>query len=88
MIAASGNGGSALLYHHGIRHRPDLALLRADWHAWFDQAPLPQTAREQVTVALQMIDLLDRQLPTLDRHLRVCPPPDRLQGADGPLRDR
>ena len=23
----------AVLYHHGIRHRPDLALLRADGHA-------------------------------------------------------
>ena len=61
----------AVLYHHGIRHRPDLVLLRADGHAWLEQAPLPETAREQVTVALGMIDSLDRQLPALDRQLRA-----------------
>jgi hypothetical protein len=59
----------AVLYHHGIRHRPDLVLLRADGHAWLEQAPLPETAGEQVTVALGMIDALDRQLPSLDRQL-------------------
>ena len=61
----------AVLYHHGIRHRPGLVLLRADGHAWLEQAPLPETAREQVTVALGMIDSLDRQLPALDRQLRA-----------------
>ena len=46
----------AVLYHHGIRHRRDLVLLTAEGHAWLAQAPLPETAREQVTVGLQMID--------------------------------
>ena len=31
----------------------------------------PETAREQVTVALRMIDVLDRQLPVIDRQLRA-----------------
>ena len=79
----------AVLYHHGIRHRRDLVLLTAEGHAWLEHAPLPETAREQVTVALQVIDALDRQTA----HARspaasVRPPPGRLQGADGPLRDR
>ena len=60
-----------MLYHHGIRHRRDLVLLTAEGHAWLEHAPLPETAREQVTVALQVIDALDRQLPTLDRQLRA-----------------
>jgi hypothetical protein len=37
----------AVLYHHGIRHRPDLVLLRADGHTWLAQAPLPETARDR-----------------------------------------
>jgi transposase len=61
----------AVLYHHGIRHRPELVLLRADGRAWLERAPLPETAREQVTVALGMIEALDRQLPALDRQLRA-----------------
>ncbi len=61
----------AVLYHHGIRHRRELVLLTAEGRAWLEQAPLPDTAREQVIVALQMIDALDRQLPTLDRQLRA-----------------
>ena len=61
----------AVLYHHGIRHRRELVLLTAEGHAWLEQAPLPETAREQVTVALQLIDALDRQLPALDRQLRA-----------------
>lgn len=61
----------AVLYHHGIRHRRDLVLLRADGQAWLAQVPLPETAREQVTVALAMIDALDRQLAALDRQLRA-----------------
>jgi transposase len=61
----------AVLYHHGIRHRRELVLLTAEGRDWLAQAPLPDTAREQVTVALQMIDALDRQLPALDRQLRA-----------------
>jgi transposase len=61
----------AMLYHHGIRHRRDLVLLAAEGRAWLEQAPLPETAREQVTVALQMIDALDAQLPAIERQLRA-----------------
>jgi transposase len=61
----------AVLYHHGVRHRRDLVLLTAEGHAWLQQAPLPEAAREQVTVALRMIDALDQQLPALDRYLRA-----------------
>ena len=79
----------AVLYHHGIRHRRELVLLTAEGHAWLEQAPLPETAREQV----------DRR-PADDRRARppaarprspaasLRAPPGRLQGADGPLRDR
>ena len=79
----------AVLYHHGIRHRRDLVLLTAEGHAWLEHAPLPETAREQVTVALQVIAALDQ--PTARARspaASVRPPPGRLQGADGPLRDR
>lgn len=60
----------AVLYHHGIR-RPGLVLLTAEGRVWLEQAPLPETAREQITVGLRMIDALDHQLPALDRQLRA-----------------
>jgi transposase len=46
-------------------------LLTAEGRAWLEQAPLPKTAREQITVGLRMIDALDAQLPALDRQLRA-----------------
>ena len=55
----------AVLYHHGIRHRRELVLLTAEGRAWLEQAPLPETAREQITVGLRMIDALDPQLPPI-----------------------
>ena len=61
----------AVLYHHGIRHRRELVLVTAEGRAWLEQAPLPDTAREQITVGLRMIDALDQQLPALDRQLRA-----------------
>jgi transposase len=60
----------AVVYHHGIR-RPSLVLLTAEGRAWLEQAPLPETAREQITVGLRMIAALDAQLPALDRQLRA-----------------
>jgi transposase len=59
----------AVLYHHGLPQR--LGLLTAENRAWLQQAPLPATAREQVTVGLRMIDALDAQLPPIDRQLRA-----------------
>jgi transposase len=47
----------AVLYHHGCPQRRD--LMTRDGRAWLAQAALPETAREQVTVAVTMIDALD-----------------------------
>src|SRR4051794_31346143 len=58
----------AVLYHHGCPQRR--ALMTRDGRAWLEAAPLPATAREQVTVAVAMIDALDVQLAPLDRELR------------------
>ena len=44
-----------------------LTLLTADGRAWLAEVALPAAAREQVTVALGMIDALDAQLPALDK---------------------
>jgi transposase len=60
----------AVLYHHGIAHRADLDLLRPGGRAWLAGLPLPVTAREQVTIALGMVDALEAQLPPIDRELR------------------
>jgi transposase len=58
----------AVLYHHGLAQRRD--LLTRENRAWVEQAALPETAREQVTVALAMIDALDVQLAPIDVDLR------------------
>jgi transposase len=59
----------AVLYHHGLPQRRD--LLTRENRGWVERAALPQTAREQVTVALSMIDSLDVQIAPLDRALRA-----------------
>ena len=58
----------AVLYHHGLPQRR--RLMTTDGRAWLEAAPLPETAREQVTVGLAMIDALDVQIAPLDRELR------------------
>jgi transposase len=58
-----------VLYHHGLPQRRD--LLTCANRAWVEQAALPETAREQVTVAMAMIDALEVQLAPLDRELRA-----------------
>jgi transposase len=58
----------AVLYHHGAPARS--GLLTAESRAWLAGLPLPATAREQITVALAMIDAHDAQLGPLDRELR------------------
>jgi transposase len=60
----------AVLYHHGVPQRRGLGLLTAEGRSWLDGVALPATAREQVTVALQMIDKLDGQLGPIDKELR------------------
>src|SRR5919204_5775441 len=58
----------AVLYHHGVP--PRSWLLGAEARAWLTSLELPATAREQLTVALAMIDAIDAQLAPLDRELR------------------
>jgi transposase len=60
----------AVLYHHGLPQRRG-GLLTAAGRAWLAEAALPAVAREQITLALGMIDALDAQLPALDKQLRA-----------------
>src|SRR3954454_18497941 len=59
----------AVLYHHGFPQRH--GLLTADNRAWLEGLPLPASAREQVAVALVMIDALDVQAAPISRELRL-----------------
>jgi transposase len=59
----------ATLYHHGVPRRRD--LLTRENREWLDSVLLPETAREQVTVALAMIDALDRQMAPVEKELRA-----------------
>ena len=44
--------------------------MEGDGREWLASQPLPETAREQITVAMAMIDALERQIAPLDRELR------------------
>src|ERR671918_1864747 len=59
----------AVLYHHGCPQRR--ALMTRDGREWLVEQALPETAREQVTVAVAMIDALEVQLAPIDRELRA-----------------
>jgi transposase len=59
----------SVLYHHGCPQRGD--LMNTDGLAWLAARPLPACAREQVTIALAVIDALDTQLAPLDNELRA-----------------
>src|SRR6266508_1708536 len=61
----------AVLYHHGCPHHHGIGLLSAKGRAWLDSLGLPPPAREQVAIALRMIDMLDVQLAPLDNELRA-----------------
>ena len=58
----------AVLYHHGVP--PRSWLLGAESRAWLASLALPPAAREQITIALALIDGLDAQLAPLDQQLR------------------
>jgi transposase len=60
----------AVLYHHGLPHRRELDLLTSDGRAWLEGVEVPGAAREQITVAVAMIDALDTQITPLDKQLR------------------
>jgi transposase len=59
----------AVLYHHGCPQRRE--LMTADGRAWLAAQPLPATAREQITVAIAMIDALEVQLAPITKELRA-----------------
>ena len=59
----------AVLYHHGFPQRN--GLLTAENRAWLEGLALPDSAREQVAVALRMIDALDAQSAPITRELRL-----------------
>ena len=59
----------AVLYHHGCPQRRD--LMTREGRAWLQAQALPETAREQVTVAVSMIDALEVQLAPITRELRA-----------------
>jgi len=59
----------AVLYHHGCPQRRSLMI--GDGRAWLAAQPLGESAREQVTIALAMIDALETQIAPLDRELRA-----------------
>lgn len=40
-----------------------------DGRAWLERQPLPDTAREQITVAIAMTDALDTQIAPIDKQL-------------------
>ena len=61
----------AVLYHHGCPHHRGIGLLTGMGREWLQSLELPATAREQVTVALQMINAVDAQLAPMDKELRA-----------------
>ena len=58
----------AVLYHHGYPQKD--GLLRTANRAWLERVALPDAAREQVLVALAMIDALDVQQAPITCELR------------------
>jgi transposase len=62
----------SVLYHHGHPQRRE--LLTRENRAWVEQAALPATAREQITVALALIDAVEAQLAPISRELRAYAP--------------
>jgi transposase len=59
----------AVLYHHGCPQRGDLLTLAG--RQWLTDQHLPAAAREQITVALSIFDVLDVQLAPMDQRLRT-----------------
>jgi transposase len=59
----------AVLYHHGLPQRRQ--LMTAEGRDWLQAQPLTEAAREQVTVAVAMIDALDVQMGPVEKELRA-----------------
>ena len=60
----------ATLYHHGIAGAPD-ELRTLAGRRFLAALELPVDAQERITLALEIIDLLDAQLAELERDLRA-----------------
>jgi transposase len=60
----------ATLYHHGVAGAPD-ELRTLTGRQFLAGLELPVDARERITTALEIIDLLDAQLAELERDLRA-----------------
>jgi transposase len=58
----------ATLYHHGVP--PRSWLLGTETRAWLETLELAPAAREQITIALALIDAQEAQLVPLDAELR------------------
>jgi transposase len=59
----------AVLFHHGFPQQRNLLTLQR--RAWIAGLELPAAARQQLTVALQMIDAIDLQMVPFDQDLRA-----------------
>jgi transposase len=59
----------ATLYHHGCPQRRN--LMTNDGREWLVGQPMPEIAREQIGIAMAMINSLDQQMAPLDKELRA-----------------
>src|SRR5687768_16227319 len=59
----------AVLYHHGLPQRRE--LLTGANRAWLAELELPDIARQQIAVALELIDALDAQEAPITAELRA-----------------
>jgi transposase len=59
----------AVLYHHGAPQRRDLLTLAS--RDWLERLRLPAAAREQLEIALHVIDAIEQRLIPFDRELRA-----------------
>ncbi len=59
-----------VLYHHGISAGAPARIAGANGRGFLARLDLPEDARERVTVALFMVDTLERQVHEIERGLR------------------
>jgi transposase len=59
----------AVLYHHGFPQRRN--LMTEQGRQWLAAQGLPVTAREQIAVAVAMVEAVDLQLAPIDKQLRA-----------------
>ena len=58
------------MWRRRLPHRRELDLLTSEGRAWLEGVEVPDAAREQITVAVAMVDALDTQIAPLDKQLR------------------